>query len=249
MRQSLVAGNWKMHGSREQVSTFSEKLKVHLEDGVGCEVGICPPYAYLSDAVRAFAGTTVGVGAQNVSAEVEPGAFTGEVSGGMLRDMGCRYSIVGHSERRHRYGETDEEVARRFAAAREAALAPILCIGETLDEREAGATENVVTRQLEAVFAVSEPYEEMIVAYEPVWAIGTGRAAEPSDAQAVHAYVRGILAQKNAKLGDSVKIIYGGSVKAGNAATLIAQPDIDGFLVGGASLDADDFFAICQAVA
>lgn len=236
-----------MHGSREHLNAFAEAFKARLEGGIGCEVGICPPYPYLAEALLRFTGTPVEIGAQNVSVEVEPGAFTGEVSGAMLHDLGCRYAIVGHSERRHRYGESDEEVARRFAAVCEAGLAPILCIGETLDEREAGKTEDVVARQLTAVFAATEPSTETILAYEPVWAIGTGRAAEPGDAQAVHAYVREILARKDAKLADSVRLLYGGSVKAANAGTLFAQPDIDGFLVGGASLDADEFFAICQA--
>ncbi|HET7371263.1 MAG TPA: triose-phosphate isomerase [Gammaproteobacteria bacterium] len=247
MRRPLVAGNWKMHGSREHLNTFAEAFKARLSGGIGCDTGICPPYPYLADALRCFDGSTVEVGAQNVSVEIEPGAFTGEVSGAMLRDLGCRYAIVGHSERRHRYGESDDEVAQRFSAAARAGLTPILCVGETLDEREAGATESVVARQLESVFAVAQPPAEMIIAYEPVWAIGTGRAAEAGDAQAVHAYMREILRQKDAKLADSVRLLYGGSVKAANAGTLFAQPDIDGFLVGGASLDADEFFAICQA--
>lgn len=247
MRRPLVAGNWKMNGSREQLNTFAESLDAHLADGVACDVGICPPYAYLADAVDRFANTPVEVGAQNVSVETEPGAFTGEVSASMLRDIGCGYAIVGHSERRHRFGESDEEVAQRFKAAREAGLTPILCIGETLEEHEADATQSVVARQLEAVFNVAEPRAETILAYEPVWAIGTGRAAEPEDAQAVHARIREILAKKDAKITDSIRLVYGGSVKPANAATLFAQPDIDGFLVGGASLKADDFFAICQA--
>ncbi|HET8552749.1 MAG TPA: triose-phosphate isomerase [Gammaproteobacteria bacterium] len=249
MRRPLVAGNWKMYGSRARLNAFADKFKARLQEGIDCEVGICPPFVYLSDALSRFSGTPVAIGAQTVSVELGEGAFTGEIAGAMLRDLGCRYAIVGHSERRHRYGESDELVAQKFVAAREAGLTPILCIGETLGEREAGATENVVERQLAAVFAAAELDAEMILAYEPVWAIGTGRAAEAGDAQAVHRHVREILARKDGKLADSIRLLYGGSVKPANAGALFAQPDIDGFLVGGASLDADDFFAICQAAA
>ncbi|HET6724864.1 MAG TPA: triose-phosphate isomerase [Gammaproteobacteria bacterium] len=247
MRRPLVAGNWKMNGSRAHLSAFADKFGSNLADGVDCEVGICPAFVYLAEALQRFSGTPVAIGAQTVSVEVGEGAFTGEIAGAMLRDLGCRYAIVGHSERRHRYGESDELVAQKFVAAREAGLTPILCIGETLGEREAGATQSVVERQLAAVFAVAEPDADMIIAYEPVWAIGTGRAASGEDAQAVHAHVRGIIARKDATIADSIRILYGGSVKAANAAALFTQPDIDGFLVGGASLDADEFFAICQA--
>jgi triosephosphate isomerase len=237
-----------MNGSREQLAGFAENLASCLGGNVDCEIAICPPSPYLSEAGWRLRDTAVAVGAQTVSVEIEEGAFTGEVSGAMLRDAGARFAIVGHSERRHRYGESDAQVASRFAAAVAAGVTPILCIGETLAEREADATDAVIERQLEAVFAAADMGPETVIAYEPVWAIGTGRAASADDAGAVHAHVREILARKDARLGDSVRIVYGGSVKPANAAGLFAPPDIDGFLVGGASLDADDFFAICQAV-
>lgn len=249
MRRTLVAGNWKMNGSREHLETFAVGLKANIADGVACELGICPTYVYLSDALRLFADTPVEIGAQNVSLETASGAFTGEVPASMVADIGCRFAIVGHSERRHVYGDTDAQVAQRFAAVREAGLTPVLCVGETLEEREAGTTQDVVKRQLEGVFEVAKPDGDTIIAYEPVWAIGTGRAAAPDDAQAVHAYIRDFLKQKDATLADSVTLLYGGSVKPANAGTLFSQPDIDGFLVGGASLKADDFYQICQAAA
>lgn len=250
MRKPLVAGNWKMHGTRTRLEAFATALTARLaEMPTATEVGLCPPFVYLDAAVSAFAGSAVAIGAQTVSVEAAEGAFTGEISAAMLADLGCRYAIVGHSERRHRYSESDELVARKFAAARAAGLTPMLCVGETLEQRKAGATGAVVERQLAAVFANAAPDAGMVIAYEPVWAIGTGHAAGPADAQAVHAQVRRFIAGKDATLGDSVRVLYGGSVKAANAAQLFAQPDIDGFLVGGASLDADEFFAICQAAA
>lgn len=247
MRRPLVAGNWKMHGSRAAVRSFAARLDELLAGGVAAEVAICPPFVYLDAAAAAFAGGAVSLGAQDVSVETGEGAYTGEVAAAMLADVGCRYVIVGHSERRHRYGESDAQVARKFCAVRDAGLVPILCIGETLAEREAGQTEQVIDTQLQAVFTAAKPDAAMVIAYEPVWAIGTGHAAGPGEAQAVHAHVRNILAAKDGKLAGSVRVLYGGSVKSANAADLFAQPDIDGFLVGGASLDADEFFNICRA--
>jgi triosephosphate isomerase len=196
------------------------------------------PYPYLQQASERLAGTGIALGAQNVSEHAQ-GAYTGEVSAAMLLEFGCRYVIVGHSERRQLYGESDGQVAAKFAAARKAGLAPILCVGETLEEREAGRTEVVVGRQLDAVMKTTT-FKTAILAYEPVWAIGTGRNATPEQAQAVHAFLR-------AKVPQGTRILYGGSMKPANAAGLLAMPDIDGGLIGGASLVADDFIAILHA--
>jgi triosephosphate isomerase len=203
---------------------------------------------YLAEVRRQLEGSRIGLGAQDVCAE-EPGAHTGEVSATMLADVGCRYAIVGHSERRALYGEDDVLVARKFAAAARHALVPILCVGETLAEREGGATRAVVLRQLDAVTEAAgiEPFARAVVAYEPVWAIGTGRTATPEQAQEVHALIRGRLAQKDGTIAASLRVLYGGSVKAANAAELFAMPDVDGGLIGGASLKAEDFAGICAA--
>ena len=248
MRRILVAGNWKMHGSRELTQALVSGLAQEFAGGSPCDIAVCPPYPYLEAAARSAAGTPVAVGAQDVS-DQDQGAFTGQVSGAMLAELGCRYAIVGHSERRALNGETDALVAQKFIAAQRHGLVPILCVGESLQEREAEETEAVVARQLRAVVAAAgiEAFERAIIAYEPIWAIGTGRTATPDQAQAVHAFIRGLLAKENAKIADFVKVLYGGSVKAANAAEIFAMPDVDGGLVGGASLEVAGFASICRA--
>jgi triosephosphate isomerase len=248
MRIKLVAGNWKMHGSRQQTRTLIEGLASALGEGPSSEVAVCPPFVYLLDAASALQGTRIQLGAQNLATE-ESGAFTGEVAGSMLRDVGCHYVIVGHSERRSLYGETDALVAAKYRAAQRDGLVPILCVGETLEERESGVTEAVVERQLRAVLddAGIESFSSSVVAYEPVWAIGTGRTATPEQAQEVHAFIRGILTGDDDTIGNSVRILYGGSVKPSNAGDLFSMPDVDGGLVGGASLEAEGFAEICRA--
>jgi len=250
MRRPVVAGNWKMHGSRAANETLLADLAERLNTDWQTDVVVFPPYVYLAEAVRTLEGTDVGVGAQDVCAE-PTGAFTGEVAAAMLKDVGCKYVIVGHSERRRLYHEDDVLVARKFGAALKAGLTPALCVGESLEEREAHHTEAVVARQLDAVIAMNgvSTLGEAILAYEPVWAIGTGRNASPQQAQAVHHYLRSRIAAQDAKLGSRVRILYGGSVKASNAAELLSMPDVDGGLVGGASLSADEFLQICAAAA
>ncbi len=248
MRQPLVAGNWKMNGSRDSALRLANAVAQGTEAGSAAEVLLCPPFVYLSDVSRALKDSGLSLGAQDLCAE-ENGAYTGEVSGAMLKDFDCRYVIVGHSERRALFAEDDALVARKFMAAQKAGLTPILCVGETLTEREAGATHVVVARQLKAVLDAAgiAAFAGAVVAYEPVWAIGTGRTAKSDQAQEVHALIRGILAGQDAKIAAAVRLLYGGSVKASNAAELFRMPDIDGGLVGGASLDATEFLAICAA--
>ena len=248
MRKPLVAGNWKMHGSRAENAQLVRSLLDLLRPDRRSEVLLCPPFVYLWEIERLLKDSDVALGAQSLCAEAQ-GAFTGEVSGTMLRDVGCRYVLVGHSERRQLFGEHDALVARKFMAAQAHGLTPVLCVGETLEEREAGRTGDVVSRQLEAVLAVSgiAAFDRAVVAYEPVWAIGTGRNATPEQAQAVHASIRGKLAALDAIIGGSLRILYGGSVKASNARELFAMADIDGGLVGGASLKAEEFAQICAA--
>ena len=240
MRSRLVAGNWKMHGSRAANAVLLEAVVRAARDEAAGAAGcvVCVPYPYVQQASERLAGTPVALGAQNVSEHAQ-GAYTGEVSGAMLAEFGCRYVIVGHSERRQLFGEGDAQVAAKFAAARKAGLTPILCVGETLEAREAGRTEEVVGRQISAVLEKNS-FSGAVLAYEPVWAIGTGRNATPEQAQAVHAFLRG-------RVGAETTILYGGSVKPANAAGLFAMPDIDGGLIGGASLVADDFIAILRA--
>jgi triosephosphate isomerase (TIM) len=249
MRRPVVAGNWKMHGTRAENARLVDAL-IEASDEARCDVVICPPNVYLWEIGRQVKDTPIGLGAQNVCAEAQ-GAFTGEVSAGMLKDVGCSYAIVGHSERRLLYREDDTLVARKFVAAQGAGLVPILCVGETLEERERGVTEEVVGRQLDAVLAVAgaKAFARAVVAYEPVWAIGTGKNATPEQAQAVHAFIRARIAARDAMIGDGLRLLYGGSVKAANAAELFGQPDVDGGLVGGASLKADEFVRICAAAA
>jgi triosephosphate isomerase (TIM) len=249
MRERLVAANWKMHGSRADNARLIETLAAQFPADAGPCV-ICPPHVYLGEVVRLLraAELPVALGAQDVSAEHQ-GAYTGDVSAAMLRDVGASHVIVGHSERRRLHGEDDALVARKFAAARTAALVPVLCVGEDLAEREAGRTFEVVGRQLDAVLGGSGVggFERAIIAYEPCWAIGTGRNARPGEAQEVHAFIRGRIAQRDAKIAASVQILYGGSLKPANAAELFAMPDVDGGLVGGASLVAEQFLAIMAA--
>lgn len=248
MRSKLVAGNWKMHGSLAENDALLAALKSGLAAGAGCECAVCVPFPFLGQVQGLLQGSAIAWGAQDVS-EHAKGAYTGEVSAGMLKEFGCRYVIVGHSERRALHGEVDRQVARKMRAAQGAGLIPILCVGETLEQREQGITDTVVAEQLEAVMdelGVSA-LSAAAVAYEPVWAIGTGKTATPDQAQAVHATIRARIASRDAGLAAKVKILYGGSVKAANAAELFAMPDIDGGLVGGASLDAKEFLGICQA--
>jgi triosephosphate isomerase len=237
-----------MNGSRSENDRLLDALLSTLPSGSPVEVLVCPPFVYLSDAVRALRGSSVGVGAQDVCAEAA-GAYTGEVSAAMLRDVGCSHVIVGHSERRTLHGESDALVARKFAAAQARDLVPILCVGEQLAEREAGQTNEVVARQLDAVVELCgiEAFSRAVVAYEPVWAIGTGRTASPQQAQQVHGFIRERLASRNASITSSLRVLYGGSVKAANAADLFGQPDVDGGLIGGASLLAEEFVAIVAA--
>jgi triosephosphate isomerase (TIM) len=250
MRRQMVAGNWKMHGSRAANQALLTDLEMSLLAEWPVDIVVFPPYVYLSDAVRMLEGGRIAVGAQDVCAEAG-GAFTGQVSASMLKDIGCGYVLVGHSERRRWYHEDDALVARKFAAALDAGLVPILCVGETLDEREAQQTEAVVARQLDAVIAMHGVggFNKGILAYEPVWAIGTGRTASPEQAQAVHAFLRHRIHSQDAKIARHLRILYGGSVKAGNASELFSMPDVDGGLVGGASLSADEFQQICAAAA
>lgn len=247
-RKPLVAGNWKMHGTRAENSALVAAIVQALSGEENVEVVVCPPFVYLADVVRAVKDTSVAVGAQNVCAE-PMGAFTGEVAAAMLRDIGCRYVIVGHSERRQIYREDDGLVARKFLAVQLQKLTPILCVGETLEERERAQTEQVIARQLDAVLAVAgvAALAQAVIAYEPVWAIGTGKNATPEQAQAVHAFIRGRLARQDAKIAGAIRVLYGGSVKAANAGELFAMPDVDGGLVGGASLKGEEFMRICAA--
>ena len=246
-RRPVVAGNWKMHGSRAENTRLLDALLEGLESPQA-EVIVCPPFPYLAEVVRAVKGSPVQVGAQSLCAEAQ-GAFTGEVSGAMLRDIGCSHVIVGHSERRALYGEDDALVARKFLAAQAAGLTPVLCVGETLEQRERGETAAVILRQLDAVVAVAgiQAFGRAILAYEPVWAIGTGKTASPAQAQEVHAILRARIVEKDAILGGQLRILYGGSVKASNAKELFSQPDVDGGLVGGASLQAEEFLRVVAA--
>jgi len=248
MRQKLVAGNWKMNGSKASIKELLDGIKMGIGDVASAEVAVCPPYVYLGEVESQLTGTPVVWGAQNLSTE-DKGAFTGEVAASMLNDFSCKYVIVGHSERRTLYGEDDALVAKKYAVARAAGLKPILCIGETLEEREGGVTEDVVARQINAVIEAEgvAALTEGVIAYEPVWAIGTGKTASPEQAQEVHKFIRSIVAEQDAGVAEKVQILYGGSMNAGNAADLLAQADIDGGLIGGASLKAEDFLTICRA--
>jgi len=247
-RQALVAANWKMNGNLDSIRPLLAGVVEGIASGCASEVAICPPAIYLAEVSGILADTRLALGVQNVSSH-ESGAHTGEISADMVRDYGCRYVIVGHSERRHIYGENDDTVAEKFIRVQASGLIPILCVGEELEEREAGNTEDVVARQLDAVIdkAGIGSFKTAVIAYEPVWAIGTGLTATPEQAQEVHAFIRLRLARHDDGIADDMRILYGGSVKASNAQELFSRADIDGGLIGGASLVADDFIAICQA--
>ncbi|MEJ2403067.1 MAG: triose-phosphate isomerase [Candidatus Thiodiazotropha sp.] len=248
MRRPLVAGNWKMNGSLESVRSLLDGIKNGIGAVNNAEVAVCPPYVYIPEAQKKLNGTEISWGGQDLSIEAS-GAYTGEVAASMLNDFGCKYVIVGHSERRTYHAESDELVAKKFAVARDAGLVPILCVGETLEQRESGVTNEVVARQMNAVIDLLgiDALSDGVIAYEPVWAIGTGVTATPEQAQEVHAFIRGLIAEKSAEVAEVIRILYGGSMKPDNAQELIEKPDIDGGLIGGAALKAEDFLGICTA--
>lgn len=249
-RKPLVMGNWKLNGSKAFTKELIEGLKAELAGVNGCDVAIAPPVMYLAEAEAALAGSQIALGSQNVDVNVQ-GAFTGDISTAMLKDFGAKYIIIGHSERRTYHKESDEFIAKKFGALKEAGLVPVLCIGESEAENEAGKTEEVCARQIDAVINALgvEAFNGAVIAYEPIWAIGTGKSATPAQAQAVHAFIRGHIAAKSQAVADQVIIQYGGSVNDANAAELFTQPDIDGALVGGASLKAPAFAVIVKAAA
>jgi len=248
MRQPLIAGNWKMNGSRQSVGDLLSGLRAGESVVKTAEIAVCPPAVFIPSVEAALRGTSIAWGGQDVSVQ-ESGAYTGEIAGPMLKDFGCKYVIIGHSERRTYHNESDRLIAEKFSAARQAGLIPILCIGETLEEREQGVTEDVVARQLKAVidYCGVSILGEGVIAYEPVWAIGTGKTASPEQAQDVHGFIRSQIAVLDQGVAEGIQILYGGSMKPSNAAELLAKPDIDGGLIGGASLNADDFLGICTA--
>ena len=250
MRQILVAGNWKMNGDSATNAELVANILAAVPVSDNVRLLLCPPFTYISAVAAQIAGSKVSLGAQNVS-EHSGGAHTGEVAAAMPRDIGCSYAIVGHSERRTLYGETSAQVANKFQAVLDAGMTPILCIGETLQEREAGRTNAVTEEQLDAVLGTSgiAAFGSAVIAYEPVWAIGTGKTASPEQAQDVHRHIRAVLEKQDRAVAATVQILYGGSMKGDNAAGLIAMQDIDGGLVGGASLQAADFLAIAGAAA
>lgn len=247
-RRTLVAGNWKMNGSRADSTALVNGLKQGIASVNNADLAVCPPFILIPLAAELLKGSVIAVGGQNLNIN-KSGAFTGEISGLMLKDAGCRYVIVGHSERRALYGESDDVVAQKFKAAQDAGLIPILCVGELLEEREANKTEAVVARQLDVVLTLAGigALANAVVAYEPVWAIGTGKTASPEQAQAVHKFIREKLVKADKAVAEGVRILYGGSMKASNAKELLAQPDIDGGLIGGASLQVEEFLNIGRA--
>jgi len=248
-RTPLIAGNWKMNGSLDGSQPLVRDIVAGLGDVAGARVLLCPPFVYLRSVAEWLDGAGVALGAQDVSERPDAGAFTGEISAAMLADVGCSHVIVGHSERRALFGDTDTRVAAKFLAAQAAGLIPILCVGETLEQREQDATQTVVAGQVQAVLDAAgvQSFAKAVVAYEPVWAIGTGRTATPEQAQEVHAAIRGMIAALDGTIAASLTVLYGGSVKGSNAAELLSMDDIDGGLIGGASLQAEDFLAICRA--
>lgn len=249
MRQTLVAGNWKLNGSIESITELLNSLNAGMSEvGDNTEVAVCAPYVYIPMLQTQLADSKIAYGAQDIS-EQDSGAYTGEVSGSMLNDFICKYVIVGHSERRSLYGEADQDTANKYAAAIKHGLTPILCVGELLEEREQGITEEVVARQLDAVINTVgiEAIANGVIAYEPVWAIGTGKTATPAQAQDVHAFIRNKISALDENIANNLQILYGGSVNAGNAAELFAMQDIDGGLIGGASLKADAFLTIATS--
>ncbi len=248
MRQSIVMGNWKMNGSRSEGIELANAIIAGLNDG-DKGIAVCVPSVYLSDIEAVVKNTPLALGGQNV-ADHESGAYTGETSAFMLKECGCTYALVGHSERRTYYGDTNESVAARFCQAQKEGIIPVLCIGETLEERESNTTFAVIDEQLNAVINMAgiDALANSVIAYEPVWAIGTGKTASDEQAQEVHKYIRQQIAAKSQAIADNVQIVYGGSVKPGNAKAIFAMPDIDGGLIGGASLDAASFLAIYKAI-
>ena len=247
MIKPLIAGNWKMNGTRASIRALLDAIGQRVPRE-GVEVAVCAPHIYLEQAQRELSDSPIHVGAQDAN-EKDSGAYTGETSAAMLADLGCRYVIIGHSERRALFGDTDARVAAKFTAVQRHGMTPILCVGETLDEREQGITQAVVSRQLDAVMdsAGVAALANAVIAYEPVWAIGTGKTATPEQAQDVHAAIRARVAARDASVASGLRILYGGSMNAANAKSLLAMPDINGGLIGGASLKAEDFLAICQA--
>jgi len=252
MRKALVIGNWKMNGALKANEALLQAISSGRDDTAlaAVDMAVCPPFVYLAQVHSLLAGSKVELGAQNVCADTA-GAFTGEVSAGMLREFACRWVIVGHSERRSLYGEADAEVSRKVERVLSEGMTPVVCVGETLEEREAGRALQRVCEQLDAAIKMlsNQQAAEIVVAYEPVWAIGTGLTASPEQAQEVHRKLREQLRERSLELGEKVRILYGGSVNSANADALFAQPDIDGGLIGGASLKAEDFLAICRAAA
>jgi len=248
MRQTLVAGNWKLNGSKEVTKQLIEGILGGIGNVKNAEVAVCPPYIYVPQVAELLQASQVAWGGQNMCPQ-ESGAYTGEISVQMLQDFGCKYVIIGHSERRALYAESDQEIAEKFVAAVDAGLIPILCVGELLEQREADETENVIAQQIKAVLDMAgiEKFAHSVIAYEPVWAIGTGKTASPQQAQDVHKFIRDMLQKENAEVAQKLQILYGGSVKPDNAKELFAKEDIDGGLIGGASLTADSFLGICTA--
>jgi len=246
MRQALVAGNWKMHGSRDSVASLLGELVGSLPTTANTEVAVCPTYVHLAQALALCTDTPVAIGAQDCS-HMQSGAYTGEVAAAMLADLGCSWVILGHSERRQYHAESDNLVAAKLSAAVAAGLKPIVCVGETLEQRESGEAQNVVGAQLQGALEGQAALTDLVIAYEPVWAIGTGLTASPEQAQEMHAFIRACLAERDGLDAAATRVLYGGSVKAANAAELFAQEDIDGALVGGAALDATEFLAIISA--
>ncbi len=248
MRRSLVVGNWKMNGNRASALALLADILAGVGEGVKADIGVCPPFIHIPELAEVLRDSKVLLGSQNVADQTQ-GAFTGEISAPMLKEFGVKLAIVGHSERRLVYGESDELVGKRYARAIENGLTPILCVGETLEERESDRTFSVIAKQLDAVLDLADvgSLAHAVIAYEPVWAIGTGRTATTEQAQEVHAWIRARVADMNASIAENLQILYGGSVKPDNAQALFAMPDIDGGLIGGASLDADSFLKICHS--
>ncbi len=248
MRRPMVAGNWKMHGTRASVAELIKGLALQSMPG-NVDVAVMPSTLFIEQAVKGLEATSIIVGAQDAATQAEQGALTGEIASSQLADAGCKLVLVGHSERRQLIGERDDVLNSKFAAIQKSGLTPVLCIGETLEERQAGRTLEVVGQQLDSVIAELgvDVFFKAVIAYEPVWAIGTGLTASPQEAQEVHAAIRAQLAKQNAEVAQGVRLLYGGSVKSANAVELFSMPDIDGGLIGGASLNADEFGAICRA--
>ena len=247
MRQPMIGGNWKMNGSKRLVQTLLSELKNLVAENDEFEWLVCPPYLYIPAAQQILAGSGISLGAQDIAVESGQGAFTGEISGEMLREFGCEYVLVGHSERRHIYLESNELCAKKAQTALAAGLKPILCVGETLEERKSAKTFEIIEKQLAALLTLIDNHaalKQVVISYEPVWAIGTGESATDKQAEEVHTFIRQTLAAVNEELSQTIRILYGGSVKPSNAAALLAMPDVDGALVGGAALEAKSFFEI-----